>query len=113
MLLDRLDDLVADRVGRVERSHRLLEDHREPRTAQVAEQMWIEVQQIAPLEQDPPADLRILRRQQAHDGQRRDALAAARLAHQTESPALAQRQVDAVDGVDDTIVGGEVHRQAA
>ena len=36
MAPDRLDDLVADRVGGVERGHRLLEDHRQARPAQIA-----------------------------------------------------------------------------
>ena len=37
MAHDRLDDLLADRVARVERGHRLLEDHRQAVAAQVAQ----------------------------------------------------------------------------
>src|SRR2546422_7775887 len=42
--LDRLDDLVADRIDRVQRGHRLLEDHRDVAPAQRSEEHTSELQ---------------------------------------------------------------------
>jgi hypothetical protein len=111
MALDRLDDLVADRVGRIERGHRLLEDHGEPRTAQVAQLGRRDLQEVAALELDLAADRRVLRRQQPHDGERGHALAASRLADQAERAAALQGKVDAVDGTDGAVVGRETDGQ--
>ena len=105
--LDRLDDLVAHRVGGIERGHRLLEDHGEPRAAHVADGVGVEGQKIAALEADLALHRGVLRRQQAHDGKRRHALAAARFADQSQGAAALQRQVDAVDGAHRAVVGGE------
>ncbi len=52
MLLDRLDDLVAHRVGGIERRHRFLEDHGEAGAAQVANGVGVEREKIAALEAD-------------------------------------------------------------
>ncbi|MNN00370.1 hypothetical protein D3C81_1129570 [compost metagenome] len=41
-----LVDLLFDRVQRVERGHRLLEDHRDPVTADVADGFFFQVQQV-------------------------------------------------------------------
>ena len=65
---DRLDDLLADRVGRIERGHRLLEDHREPVAAQVAQRALAARQaDRGPRTSTSPRHVRARRRQQAHD----------------------------------------------
>jgi hypothetical protein len=79
----RLHDLEPDVEHRVERSHRLLEDHCDVAAAHLAHLVFREVEQVAALEQDAagdhaPGGLR----KQAHDGERRNRLAAARLADQ-------------------------------
>ena len=59
---DRLDDLVADGEARIERGHRLLEDHGEPVAAQVAQRLVGRVQEIEAVEADRAGDLgRLLR----------------------------------------------------
>ena len=49
-------DLVTDRQHRVERGHRLLEDHRYRIAANLAHLRLGKQQQIAPFEHDPPGD---------------------------------------------------------
>jgi hypothetical protein len=93
---DRLHDLVAHRVGRVERGHRLLEDHGEPVAAQGAQAPLGLGQEIPALEAHGARHLRPALRQEAHDGEGGDALAAAGFADDAEgSPAL-DGEADAV-----------------
>ena len=47
MGVDHLGDLVADAVDRVQRGHRVLEDHRDLFTADVAQLIVIEPGQLA------------------------------------------------------------------
>ena len=105
------DDLVADREGRVERGHRLLEDHGHAVAAQVA------AARACPCPTSSRPSKRTDRRRpavhQAHDGQRRHALAAARLADQGQRPAGFHREVDAVHRGKAAVVGGELGAQAA
>ena len=54
MRADRLDDLRADAVQRVQRGERVLEDHRDLVAAQRAQVPLGERQQVAPLEQMRP-----------------------------------------------------------
>jgi hypothetical protein len=77
MDLQGFHHLLADREDRIERGHRLLEDHRDVAAASLAHLLFGEVEQVLPLEQDlalrHPAGLG----EQAHDRERRDRLAAA------------------------------------
>jgi hypothetical protein len=107
-------DLVADGEHRVQRGHRLLEDHRDLLAAQLAHLAFAEAEEVAALEQDlpvrhPAGGLG----QQAHDAQRRHRLAAARLAHQGDDLAGADIIGDAFDGPDDAARGDEMDMQVA
>ena len=74
----RLGDLVADGQHRIERGHRLLEDHRDLVAAHVAHRLFVELQQIASVELDSAAGDAARRiGHQPHQGQRGHALAAA------------------------------------
>ena len=84
-----LADLVADREDRVERAHRLLEDHRDLTPSQRAHLRRRQPDQVAALEQHLPGDARRVGGQQPHDGQAGDGLAATALANQAD--ALATR----------------------
>jgi hypothetical protein len=96
---DRLGDLRPDRQGRVQRRHRILEDHRDLAAADVLELALGELGQVAPLVLDGAGDdLRRRLRDQAHDRERRHRLAAARLAHDPERLPLLDREADPVDG---------------
>ena len=64
----RLHQLQPDRQYRVQRRHRLLEDHRDVAAAHLAHLLVVEFQQIAALEHDTALDdPRRVRRQQPHD----------------------------------------------
>src|SRR5579883_1839774 len=101
MALDHLDDLVAHREGRVERGHRLLKDHGDLVAAPLAHLRRLELEEVDALEQDLAAGNPARRpRDQAHDRERRHALAAAGFADDAESAASLQREAHAVDGVE-------------
>ena len=55
MRLEHLGDLVADPHQRIERRHRLLENHRDPAAAHVLHVAFGEAEKVAPFEQDSPA----------------------------------------------------------
>ena len=108
------DDLLADREGRVERGHRLLEDHRHGVAAQVLHVACRGTDQLAALEADrAAADAPGRIGHQAHDRERGHALAAARLADDGERLARLDREADAVDGREFAVVGAEMGAQIA
>ena len=94
---DRLDELIADREGRVERGHRLLEDHRQPVAAQRPHRVPVQPEQVRAIEDDPAAgDAGRRRRQEPHDRKRGDTLAATGLADDAEGAAGVQPEIDTV-----------------
>ena len=77
--LQHLADLPLDRVQRIERGHRLLEDHRDLVAADLAERRWRKREQVLALEQDRSGWVR--RRgvgEETEDRERRHRLARAR-----------------------------------
>ena len=96
----RLGDLVADGVDRVERQHRLLEDHRDDAAAQVLEPGLVERQHVLAGEPDRAVDAAAARRQHAQQRPQGHALARAGFAEQAEHLALLERDVDAVERID-------------
>ncbi len=92
-----LADLPLDRVQRVERGHRLLEDHGDGRAAQRAQPRLARGQHVLAVEQDLAADPRC-GREQARDGERGHRLARARFADQRQRAAFGELERDAVDG---------------
>ena len=70
------------------------------------------VSRSSPLKSASPARDRVPLRVQAHDRQAGDALAAAGLADDAERLALLDREADAVDRLDDAVVGAEVVRRS-
>jgi len=94
-----LADLPAHRVERVERSHRLLEDHRDVVAADLLHLGLAELEQVPALEADRTADDAARRLgDQAQDGERRHALAATRFAHHAQRLAALQLVGHAIDG---------------
>ncbi|MGY4420021.1 hypothetical protein ACVWY2_002446 [Bradyrhizobium sp. JR6.1] len=93
-----LVDLAADRHDRIERGHRLLEDHRHPRRAQLAQPPVGRGKQFLADQFDAAAGRhqRALL-QQAHRGQRGHRLARAAFADKAERLALAHLQRQVVD----------------
>src|SRR5919198_1544281 len=67
---DGLDDLVADRVHRVQRRHRVLEDHRDLVPAHVAEPRLALVEEVLALVDHLALEAGVLVTREAEDGQR-------------------------------------------
>ena len=101
-----LVDLAADRHHRIERRHRLLEDHRHGGGAQLPQPAVAGGEDVLADQFDSSArrDQRAFL-QQAHHRQRRHGFARAAFADQAQRLALAHLQRDAVD---DALVGGIV-----
>src|SRR3954452_15088974 len=99
MAQNGLDDLLANGEARIERGHRLLENHRQPVAAQVAQGLVGHVKQVETVEMNRAGDLGGMFRQQAHDRERGHALAAAGFTYQPERGALGDAEVDGVDGM--------------
>ena len=93
--LERLGNLAADGVDRVERRHRLLQDQADLAAADRAHRPLVERQQVAAVEADGAADDPSRRVDQAQDRQRGQRLAAARLADQGQRLAGVEREADA------------------
>ena len=74
-----LGDLETNRQHRVQAGHRLLEDHRDLAAAHCPHGAFRQRHQVAALQQDPALDAPVHLGHQAHDGQRRHALARPRL----------------------------------
>ncbi len=71
MQQQRLDDLIADRVDRIQRGHRLLENHRDVAPAHVAQLLVGHRQHIFVLEADAPRQPRVLDQAQRGKGSHR------------------------------------------
>ena len=107
---NRLGDLVADPHHRVERGHRLLEDHRDAVAADRAHLGLVEAEQVGAFERHAAADDPARRiRHQPHDRQRGDALAAAGLADDRQRLAAANAERNVVDRPEQPRIGEE-HR---
>ena len=106
----RLGDLMADRVHRVERRHRLLEDHADAVAAQAAIIRIREPRELASFQLDAAGDERAVR-QQSHQRQRRDRLAAAGFADEPERLAALQRKADAAHGLRRAAAGVEANAE--
>src|SRR5258706_8747682 len=94
MLDEHLVDLVAAAHHRVERGHRLLEDHRHPRRAQLALPFLGGARGIFAFEQHLAARDRQRTRQQAHDPLRDHRFSRAGLAYETDDLAGLDRERD-------------------
>ena len=75
MQLERFGDLAPDRHHRIERGHRLLEDHRDPVAPNLAHPLLAHLEQVLAVEPDRArCDLRGRYGQQPEDGHRGDLL---------------------------------------
>src|SRR6266566_8213218 len=105
--------LSADPHHRVERAHRLLEDHGHLRAAQTVDVGAAQLHQVHPVQPDLTGrDLR-LGRQHAEDGAQRHALAGTGLAHQAEGAAPGYVEGHPVHRPDDAAAAGDPHVQVA
>jgi hypothetical protein len=92
--LERLGDLRTDREHRVQRRHRLLEDHRDAIAAQRAHVVLGQREQVAAAVDDRSAR----RAHEPHDRERERGFAGSRLADDAERGSRCDRERRAVDG---------------
>jgi hypothetical protein len=83
--LQRFGDLVADRHHRIQREHRLLEDHRHAAAPHVAHLGFGKLRQLDAVQRHRPADDLRSVRQEPHDRKRGERFAAPGFAQQRES----------------------------
>ena len=114
VLGDRLDDLVADREHGIERGHRLLKNHADAVAANRPQRARVELDEIAPVEQDLPADDAAGRiGDQAQDRQCRDRFSATGLPDDRDGLSRIDREAHVVDGLDDVAGAEETGPQVA
>ena len=111
MRSNRLDDLVADPIERVQARHRILEDHCHLVAAKRLDVVVRHGNQLLPIEPDLAGDLGGLAVDEPHDGLRGDALARSGLTDDRQGLALLQREGDAINGADEAVLGGERHSE--
>ena len=100
---ERLRDLLADRHGRIQRGHRVLQDHRDPRAAELAHLLGALGEQALAVEDDvAPDDLAAGLGHQSQDRQAGHRLAGARFADDPECLAALDGERRAVDRFHDT-----------
>ncbi len=110
MQAQALADLFTDLVDRVERSHRVLEDHGDIVAADVAHLVLGHVEErLAAIENAAAMDLARRHGDEAHDGHSRHGLTRTGLADDTERLAAIERVAHAVDRVHHAVLGMEVH----
>ena len=97
---DRLGDLATDGHRRVERGHRVLEDHADVVAADLADLLLADRNEVAAVQSDLAAGDEPAPRQQAHDRHRGHRLAAAGLADDAHGLSGLDVEAEAVDGVD-------------
>ena len=103
----RLVDLESNPQHRIERAERVLKDHRDVTAADLTQLFGRHPDQVLALEQDLAVHDLSRPLDQAEDGHRRDALAAARLPDQPQRFAVEQLETNVAHGLDFTFVGEE------
>ena len=111
---DRLGHLVADREHRIQAGHRLLEDHADLASPDLAEPPLARADQLLSSQPHARTGKDTARRlgNQTQDGERRDGLSAARLADERKRLAFTHLERDAIHGARLPSLGREVGAQA-
>src|SRR6266446_8519304 len=111
---DDFGNLVAHRVNRIERRHRLLKYNGNLLAADLSHLGRPERHEIASTPKDLPAgDMPGRHRDELEHRQRGDALAAAGFADHAQRLPAVDGKIDAIDRAHDAVVGGEVGLQPA
>ena len=113
MQKDHLADLVAHGFHRVQRGHRVLEDHGDFLAADRPHLLIAQLEEVLSLEKHLAAQHLCRRvRQNPKDAQRRRGLARAGLTHEAQRFAFAHMQVKTVHRVDTAAAGAVFHGEA-
>jgi hypothetical protein len=110
---DRLDHLRVDPQDRIERRHRVLEDHRDPPAAQAPQRALGKADEFLALEPDRPGRDASGRVDEAEDREAGDGLAGARFPDEPQHLAAADLEGHAVDGHHEPLAGLERDREVA
>ena len=108
VVAEGLGDLPADLHHRVERGHRVLEDHRHLGAPDGSQLVLRCADELLALVGDRPGADDVLGGEQAHDRAGQHGLARAGLADDAERLAALEAEGDTVDGLDDARLGVEV-----
>jgi hypothetical protein len=100
--------LVGDGQDRIERRHRVLEDHCDPAAAHAAKVLLGQADELDPLEPDRTRDDAAGRVDEAEQREARHALARSGFADEPKHLAATEREGDAVDRFDDAGLGEEM-----
>ena len=112
--LERFADLTANGQDRIQRGHRVLEDHGDVVATHLPHVVLFELEQVTSVEHDLARDdFAGWLRNQAHQRERAHALATPRFTDQAERFALAQRERHPVDGLDEPVGGRELGAEVA
>ena len=106
-----IDQLRAEREHRIERGHRILEDHGDPRAAQPPHLLRAERQQVFAFQHDAAGDVDGIFGQQAEQRQRQRRLAAAAFADDPDDASPADRQADVAQRMDGALRRREIDRE--
>ena len=108
MLADLLPDLPADPLHRVQRGHRVLEDHRDlaPRTSRISS--W-EREQVAALVEHPPEKVTFRSRLRPMTDMGVTVLPEPDSPTTPSTSPARDRERDPVDGADEALLGAERH----
>jgi len=108
---EHLDDLVTDRLQRVERRHRLLKDHADAGAANPAHLVPRQLQKIASFEADAARRSLYARRQKPHDRGGSHRFAGSGFAHDAKNLIGRNCQADVVQGILPVSPLGEPNRK--
>jgi hypothetical protein len=110
---DLLGDLLADPVHRIQRGHRVLEDHGDPGAADLADLLRVQRHHVVALEKHLALETRVRVVDQPHHRHHGHALAGTGLADDTESLARGQGERHVIDRPDQPVLGAEGDREIA
>jgi len=110
--LERLGDLTADREHRIQARHRVLEDHRDVVAADPADLVVVHLQDVLTVEHDRALhDPARWHRDEPHEREGGDGLAAAGLAHEPQRLAGRELEGHAVHRAHDAVAREELRVQ--
>jgi hypothetical protein len=107
VLLDLLDDLGPDLVNRVQRRHRVLEDHRDLRPPHPPQLVLGGIDQLGALVVGRALEARVGRAREPHQGHRGHGLPGARLADHRQDLARRELERHALHRLDDALLRRE------
>ena len=111
MQSERFSDLLSNREDRIQRSHRVLKDHRDIIATNRAHFSVGKFQQVPAIKNNFPACNPARRRYQTHDRKRSHRLATTAFAHQAKELATIEVKADVINRAHKAGTGSEMRSQ--